>query len=75
MSAVPPIMLEMAHSDLHKKYDTASLKRMLSGAAPIAPELIKTIQNRYNIVVSTGQLFELFGVFLFDPSFRIYIRT
>ncbi|XP_039261704.2 uncharacterized protein LOC120337870 [Styela clava] len=67
-SAVPPIMLKLAQTDLDKKYDLSSLQRMVSGAAPTAPSLITEIQEKYNILVTQSYgMTEMVPLAMADP--------
>jgi len=54
LPTVPPILLMLAKSDLHKKYDMSSLRMALCGAAPVAPDIAKTISNVYGIAMLQG---------------------
>ncbi|GAA5909877.1 acyl--CoA ligase [Sporobolomyces salmoneus] len=43
---VPPIALHMARDPLATKYDLSNLRLVISGAAPLGPELEKELANR-----------------------------
>nr|XP_039270552.1 4-coumarate--CoA ligase 1-like [Styela clava] len=65
---VPPIMIALASTHLHTKYNTSSLKRMLTGAAPCAPSLIRTVQDKYNLLITPGYgMTEMVPITLADP--------
>ncbi|XP_077975776.1 uncharacterized protein LOC144431606 isoform X2 [Styela clava] len=46
---VPPIMLEMSQTGLHKKYDTSSWKTSMTGGASISTLIMKAVSERYDI--------------------------
>lgn len=54
LPTVPPILLMMAKSDLHKRYDMSSLRLVLCGAAPVAPEIARTVGNAYGVAMWQG---------------------
>ncbi|XP_077975796.1 uncharacterized protein LOC120342017 isoform X2 [Styela clava] len=51
---VPPIMLEMSQTDLHKRYDTSSWKTSLTGGASISTSIMKDVAERFNIKMVPG---------------------
>ncbi|NPA06312.1 MAG: 4-coumarate--CoA ligase family protein [Chloroflexi bacterium] len=54
MHLVPPIILALAKHPLVEKYDLSSVKYIVSGAAPLAPEVAKAAAARLDCVVKQG---------------------
>lgn len=55
---VPPIALLLAREKVVDKYDMSSLKLIISGAAPMGPELEKELSKRLGCNVAQGMSFE-----------------
>lgn len=51
---VPPIVLGLAKHPIVDKYDVSSLKVIISGAAPLGPELTQACSARLNCLVKQG---------------------
>ena len=47
----PPVVLYLANDPGFKREDLASLKMLTSGGAPLAPDLIRAVYDRFNIPV------------------------
>ncbi|EXJ87964.1 hypothetical protein A1O1_04891 [Capronia coronata CBS 617.96] len=56
VSVVPPIMLLLAKHPLVAKYDLSSLKRIVSAAAPLSPELREAVESRLQKLYGTNVL-------------------
>jgi long-chain acyl-CoA synthetase len=52
--AVPPVLLALTHSADLKKYDLASVRYIMSGAAPLPPEIARRVQELTGITVLQG---------------------
>jgi len=52
--AVPPVLLALAHFGEIKKYDFSSLRYIMSGAAPLPPEIGKRVQELTGVTVLQG---------------------
>ena len=52
--AVPPALLALAHFPDAGKYDTSSLQMIMSGAAPLPPEVAKTASRALDVTVLQG---------------------
>lgn len=52
MLLVPPVALALAKDPAIDKYDLSSLKYLLSGAAPLGPDLQRRLQKRLNCYVT-----------------------
>lgn len=50
---VPPIMLLLAKHPLVEKYDLSSIRRFMSAAAPLSPELRQDVENRFKKLYGT----------------------
>ncbi|RVX66589.1 hypothetical protein B0A52_09466 [Exophiala mesophila] len=50
---VPPIMLLLAKHPLVEKYDLSSLRRFMSAAAPLSPELRQDVEDRFKKLYGT----------------------
>jgi acyl-CoA synthetase (AMP-forming)/AMP-acid ligase II len=51
---VPPAILAMANVSDPSQYDTSSLRVVVSGAAPLPPEVAERVKAKYNCLVSQG---------------------
>lgn len=51
---VPPVILELVSDPRVAQYDLSSLRMMVSGAAPLATELIHTLGDKLNLRVRQG---------------------
>ncbi|XP_039266694.2 putative 4-coumarate--CoA ligase 1 isoform X2 [Styela clava] len=51
---IPPILLEMSQTELHKKYDTSSWKSSLTTAASIPASIVKVVKERFKINIVPG---------------------
>ncbi|MCB0019322.1 MAG: AMP-binding protein, partial [Anaerolineales bacterium] len=51
---VPPIVLGLAKHPIVDKYDVSSLRSIISGAAPLGPELTAEAASRLGIIVKQG---------------------
>ncbi|MCB0027940.1 MAG: AMP-binding protein, partial [Anaerolineales bacterium] len=51
---VPPIVLGLAKHPIVDKYDVSSLRSIISGAAPLGPELTAEAAGRLGIIVKQG---------------------
>ncbi len=54
MFAVPPALLALANFPDREKFDTSSLEFIISGAAPLPPEVAQQAQNLYGCKVVQG---------------------
>jgi acyl-coenzyme A synthetase/AMP-(fatty) acid ligase len=54
LAVAPPICVLLAKSPVPSEYDLSSLKRMISGAAPMTQELMKLVRERYDVVLKQG---------------------
>jgi long-chain acyl-CoA synthetase len=52
--AVPPVLLALTHSTDLKKYDLSSVRYIMSGAAPLPPEIARRVQELTAITVLQG---------------------
>jgi long-chain acyl-CoA synthetase len=52
--AVPPVLLALSHYPELKKYDLSSVRYVMSGAAPLAPEVGRRVQELTGIEVLQG---------------------
>jgi acyl-CoA synthetase (AMP-forming)/AMP-acid ligase II len=50
---VPPVMLLLAKHPLVEKYDLSSLRRIMSAAAPLSPELRQEVEQRFKKLYGT----------------------
>nr|XP_039256530.1 4-coumarate--CoA ligase 1-like isoform X2 [Styela clava] len=48
---VPPILLQMSQTELHRKYDTTSWKTSITGGASIPPTVMKAVIDRFSLQV------------------------
>lgn len=48
---VPPVAVQLARESLPDQYDLSSLKRIMVAAAPIKPETVAILRERYKVVV------------------------
>ena len=51
---VPPMLLSLSKCNVEKEYDISSLRLLLVGAAPVAPELLKNVAEKLNCVIVQG---------------------
>ncbi|KAJ3022352.1 hypothetical protein HKX48_006386 [Thoreauomyces humboldtii] len=51
---VPPILIGLAKHPAVDKFDLSSLKFLMSGAAPLGPELAQAVAKRLNVTVLQG---------------------
>jgi acyl-CoA synthetase (AMP-forming)/AMP-acid ligase II len=51
---VPPILVALAKHPLVSEFDLSSLDGIMSGAAPLGPELARAVEQRLGCVVSQG---------------------
>ena len=51
---VPPAILAMANVPDPSQFDTSSLRVVVSGAAPLPPEVAERVKAKYNCLVSQG---------------------
>jgi 4-coumarate--CoA ligase len=54
LAVAPPICVLLAKSPVPTKYDLSSLKRMISGAAPMTQELMALVRERYGVILKQG---------------------
>jgi len=54
MHLVPPILLALAKHPLVDQYDLSSVRYIVSGAAPLAPDVAKAVMQRLNCYVKQG---------------------
>uniref|UniRef100_H2Y3M9 Uncharacterized protein n=1 Tax=Ciona intestinalis TaxID=7719 RepID=H2Y3M9_CIOIN len=52
--SVPPMVLAMYNSTLHSKYDLSSLKKVISGAAPLPLTVAEDVQKKMNLEIAQG---------------------
>jgi acyl-CoA synthetase (AMP-forming)/AMP-acid ligase II len=51
---VPPILVALAKQPVVDQYDLSSLEGIMSGAAPLGPELARAVEKRIGCVVAQG---------------------
>ena len=51
---VPPMLVSLSKSNVEKEYDMSSLRQLIVGAAPVAPEVLKTVAKMLNCVIVQG---------------------
>lgn len=54
MLVAPPVVLAMAKNPMVEKYDVSSLQYLMSGAAPLGPDLAHACQQRLGVDVIQG---------------------
>jgi acyl-CoA synthetase (AMP-forming)/AMP-acid ligase II len=67
---VPPIILALAKHPLVERYDLSSLRLVLSGAAPLGPDLAQACEDRIGCVIHQG-----FGLTETSPVTHFNMRT
>lgn len=50
----PPVILALASSPVVQRYDLSSLRMLMSGAAPLSSDLIRSLYDKLNIPVRQG---------------------
>jgi len=51
---VPPILVALAKHPIVEKFDLSSLEGIMSGAAPLGPDLARSVEERIDCVVGQG---------------------
>ena len=51
---VPPALLAIAHHEITGDYDLSSLRYIMSGAAPLPPEVRRTVQEKTGVLTFMG---------------------
>jgi acyl-CoA synthetase (AMP-forming)/AMP-acid ligase II len=54
LQAVPPVLVMLNKREEAKKYSLASLRQILSGAAPLSLELQNEVSAKFDVVISQG---------------------
>jgi acyl-CoA synthetase (AMP-forming)/AMP-acid ligase II len=68
----PPVCLALAKDPLVDKYDLSSLREVISGAAPLGPELAAAVRIRLNIIVRQASgMSETSPVIVAQPANRV----
>nr|XP_039266560.1 4-coumarate--CoA ligase 1-like isoform X3 [Styela clava] len=70
---VPPIMLEMSQTDLHKKYDTSSWRSALTGGASIPTLIMKNVKERFSIQMLPGYGMTEFGPIAVNGNIQSFV--